>query len=59
MASHVDQQREERSYTIVHSAKASLTKFSRGVKIVGGFFKFGVAEDLDPKVGTRLSKVRR
>ena len=57
MANHVDQQRQERSYTIVHSAKTSISKFSRRVKIVGGFFKFGVAEDLNPKVGTRLCKV--
>lgn len=53
--------RDIKSYgplTVVNSAKSSISKFSRWVEIVSGFFKFHVTEDLNSKVGAPLFNVR-
>lgn len=40
--------RWERKYvlTIIYSAKAAITKFSRGVEVIGGFLELSVSEDM-------------
>lgn len=38
--------------TIVNSTKAPISEFFGRIKIVGGFYKLSVAEEMDSKVGT-------
>lgn len=42
--------------TIIHCAKTSISKLSVGVKVVGGFFKFFIGEEVNAQVGTSFLK---
>lgn len=43
--------------TVVYCAETSITKFFRRVEIFGGFFKFSIGEDRNPKVDTAAFEV--